>query len=341
MKNIGTPCFLAVIALAVLSASGPGAPGDQTPANAMTEGPDGFKVWKVPNVTEGAECYFSPDSRSLIFNGKMGTDNSHKVYTVRIDGTNLKKIESRGSDACSYFNPNGKGLIWTSTKDNLDMPEGNYSDPRNYPQGAEIYVSALDGNNVVRFTNNRVYDAEVTYAPDGHKIVFGRQIEGRMDLWTMDPDGKNQKQITFTPDWQEGGSVYLPDNTTIVTRAWKKSEENLPTKSMQLFLLNEDGSNLRQITHEEGTHWAPYPAPDGVHIVYVRVLPPRNYEIYLLNLKTNEEKRLTHNDAFDGFPSISPDGKLMAFSSTRGAKTGERTMSLYLMDISPLGVGKN
>ena len=58
-----------------------------------------------------------------------------------------------------------------------------------------------------------------------------------MDLWTMNPDGANQKQITFTPDWQEGGAVYLPDNKTIITRAWKKSDENLPSKPMQLFLL--------------------------------------------------------------------------------------------------------
>jgi Tol biopolymer transport system component len=107
---------------------------------------------------------------------------------------------------------------------------------------------------------------------------------------------------------------------------------------MHLFLLAEDGSWRRQLTTDEGTHWAPYPAPDGVHAVYVRVLPPRNFEIFLLNLETGEEKRLTFNDAFDGFPSISPDGTLMAFSSSRDARQGERTLALYLMDISPLGL---
>ena len=98
---------------------------------------------------------------------------------------------------------------------------------------------------------------------------------------------------------------------------------------MQLFLLNEDGSDIRQITTEPGTHWSPYPAPDGIHAVYVKLLPPRNFEIFLINLKTGEEKRLTYNDAFDGFPSISPDGRLMAVSSSRGAAAGQRTMSLY------------
>jgi TolB protein len=293
-----------------------------------------FRIWKIPNITSAAECYFSPNGKTLIYNGKEEGDKNYQVYTINIDGTNRKEINKTGSDACSYFNPDGKSIIWTSTKDNLDLGPGNYSDSKDYPQGAEIYKSDLDGNNIVRLTNNKVYDAEVTFAPDGHKILFGRQIDGKMDLWTMNPDGSNQTQITFTPDWQEGGALYLPDNKTIVTRAWKKSEEDNRGRSMQLFTLNEDGSNLKQITFEEGTHWAPAPAPDGIHVIYVKMLPPHNFELFLLNLKTLEEKRLTYNDAFDGFPTISPDGKTVAFSSGRGAKPGERTLSLYLLDIS-------
>jgi Tol biopolymer transport system component len=269
----------------------------------------------------------------------METDKTHMVYTVNVDGTDLKRINDKGADACSYYNPNGKSLLWTSTRDNLDMVEGNYSDPQNYPQGAEIYSSDLNGGNVKRLTNNKNYDAECTISPDGHKILFGRQIDGMMDLWTMNLDGTDQKQITFTPDWQEGGAFFMPDNKTIITRAWKKSEQGLKSKSMQLFTLNEDGSNIKQITTEEGTHWAPCPCPDGIHVLYVKLLPPRNFEIFLLNLKTMEEKQLTNSPAFDGFPSISNDGKTVAFSSSRGAKQGERTLSLYLMDVSSLNLG--
>jgi TolB protein len=327
------------VILAVLFVCGPRGIGQTARQSSAPAPPEEFKVWKVPNIPDGVECYFSPDGRTLVFDGKTAGDRNHQVYTIRLDGTGLKRINDRGVDACSFFRPDGKGLIWTSTRDNLDLPPGDYSDIKNYPQGAEIYVSDLDGGNVVRLTHNQNYDAEVTYAPDGHTILFGRQIEGRMDLWRMDPDGGNQTQITFTPDWQEGGAVFLPDSKTIITRAWKKSDEDKPVKPMHLFLLNEDGSNLRQITTDPGTHWSPYPAPDGVHAVYVRVLPPHNFEIFLLDLKTGEERRLTSHPAFDGFPSISPDGRLMAFSSSRGAPPGERTLSLYLMDISALGIG--
>lgn len=310
----------------------------QTPISA--NGTEQFKSWKIPNVTNGAECYFSPNGKTLIYNGKEEGDVTHMVYTINIDGSNRKKINDKGADACSYFHPNGKSIIWTSTRDHLDMHPGNYSEVKDYPQGAELYVSDLNGKKVKRLTNNEVYDAEVTYAPDGHKILFGRQIDGKMDLWTMNPDGSNQKQITFTPDWQEGGALYLPDNKTIITRAWKKSEEDIRGRSMHLFTLQEDGSAFKQITFAEGTHWAPSPAPDGIHVFYVKVLPPHNYEVFLLNLQTMEERQITNSPSFDGFPTISPDGKTLAFSSSRGNKPGDRSLSLYLMDVSSLSLSK-
>lgn len=300
-----------------------------------------LKVWKVPNVTEGAEAYFSPDGKSLIFNGKNAEDDiAHMVYTVNIDGTGLKRINDKGADACSYYHPNGKSLIWTSTRDNLDMNPGNYSEAKNYPQGAELYTSDLDGNNIARLTDNAYYDAEVAYSPDGNQILFGRQINGMMDLWIMNPDGTNQTQITHTPDWQEGGAFIMSDNETIIYRAWKKSEQDNPRRSMQIFTIKTDGTDLKQITHEEGTHWAPYPASDGIHFVYVKVLPPHNYEIFMMNLETGEEIQLTFNKAFDGFPTISRDDKTMVFSSSRGAKEGERALTLYLMDLSSLNISE-
>jgi Tol biopolymer transport system component len=125
-----------------------------------------------------------------------------------------------------------------------------------------------------------------------------------------------------------------------VTRAWKKSEEHLPRKDMHLFTIKEDGTELRQVTSGAGTHWSPFPAPDGVQVVYVKLLPPRNFELFLLNLMTGEERQLTDHPSFDGFPSISPDGKLLAFSSSREAKPGTRSIGLFLMDVSSLQLGR-
>jgi Tol biopolymer transport system component len=295
-------------------------------------------IWKIPNCPEGAEAYFSPDDKAMIFNGKSVSDSTHMVYTINIDGTNLKRINDKGADACSFYYPKGGSIIWTSTRDNLNMHAGNYSDPKDYPQGAELYTSDLNGGNVKRLTNNKYYDAEVSYSPDGKKILFGRQINGCMDLWVMDLDGTNQRQVTFTDDWQEGGAFFMPDNKTILYRAWKKQDEGKQSKDMEIFTINEDGTNTKQITYEPGTHWAPYPSPDGKYFAYVKMLPPHNFEIFIMNMETGKEMQLTYNEAFDGFPAISHDGKTLGFSSGRDAASGEHKLYLYLMDISSLNL---
>jgi TolB protein len=300
-----------------------------------------LKTWMVPNIGEAAEAYFSPDGKTLICNAKGEGDSSHLVYTINIDGTNKKRINDRGEDACSFFHPNGKQLIWTSTRANPHLPKGSYSVPKDYPKGAELFTSDLDGNNVKRLTNNEYYDAEVCYSPDGSKILFSRQIEGEVDLWVMKADGSSQHQITFTPEWQEGGAFYLHDNKTIIYRAWKIEDEAVKGMPMTIFTIKDDGTDLKQITHEPGTNWSPFPAPDDKHFVFVKVLPPHNYEIFLMDMETGEQTRLTYNDAFDGFPVISPDGKLMTFSSNRDAAPGERALTLYLMDISSFNLGAN
>ncbi len=296
-------------------------------------------IVNVPNVPNGAEAYFSPDNKSLIFNGKIGEDTTHQVYTINIDGTNLTKINGVGDDACSHYTPDGKHVIWTSTRDNLHMHRGNYSDPKDYPQGAELYMSDLDGSNVVRLTTNEQYDAEIGISPNGEMILFSRQTDGMIDLWTMNPDGTDQKQISFTPDWQEGGAFIMGDNKTILYRAWKKSEEGQETKDMHLFTVDVDGKNMKQITHKSGTHWAPFPAPDGDHFAYVTVFPPHNYDIMLRSLKTGEEQRLTNNPGFDGFPAFSPDGKSISFSSSRSNEKGNRSLKMFVMDVSSLNLG--
>ena len=297
-------------------------------------------VHKIPNIGSGAEFYFSPDSKSLIGNAKREGDESHHVYTLKIDGTDIRRINSIGQDACSFFFPDGSRIAWTSTRDHLDLPPGDWSNPVDYPQGAEIYTSKLDGSDVQRITSNTVYDAEVTVSPDSKHLVFGRQTNRKMDLWRANIDGSDQTQITHLDGWEPGGVQYMPDGKTLLFRAWKTADQGKkkPTP-MEIFTVKDNGSDLHQVTSDGGTNWAPYPAPDGRHYAFVKVLPPHNFELFLGDLESSDQLRLTYSDAFDGFPAISPDGRWLQFSSSRGSAPGSREMTIYLMDISSLNVG--
>ena len=310
--------------------------------------PQELPTWRVPNVPSSAEAYYAPDSYHIIAQ-TQDPDALHPperktgalTWIFSDDGKSKWRINDHGQDACSYFLPDGKHVIFTSTRDRLDLPIGNWSDERDYPQGAELYIADVDGGNLKRLTNNEVYDAEVSVSPDGKKIVFSRQIKGALDLWVMNSDGTGERQLTDTPDWQEGAPFFLPDSKTITTRAWSRAEygKKRPTP-MTIWTINIETGERIQRTHDDWMNWAPYPAPDGRHYVFVRPLKedPKNWEIFLGDLQGGEPVRLTFNDSFDGFPAISPDGKKLLFSRSEGPgfMSGLYT---YVMDISSLNIG--
>lgn len=298
-------------------------------------------VRRIPHEGSGAEFYFGPDNRTLVGNAKLDGDEAHMVYTMDIETGETFRVNDKGEDACAHFFPDGERIIWTSTRDLPDLPGESYSDPDSYPTGAEIYSSALDGTDVKRLTHNEVYDAEVTVSPDGKWILWARQIDGEVDLWRMPADGSGEEeQITFTKGEQEGGAFYLPDSETVLFRSWARSDQGQRGMPMTIYTINHDGSDKQQVTTDPGTNWAPYPAPDGEHFAFVKVLPPFNFEIFLRSLKTGKETRLTYSDRFDGFPAISPDGTMLTFSSSREAPEGTRgVLHQYIMDLSEFDLG--
>jgi hypothetical protein len=339
-------------------AAAPAAAADAPAAAAAAAAPAGqeLPVRKIPNIPESAEAYYAPDSFHVIAQTQdpaaqhiESRASGALTYTYTDIGTEITRINDHGQDACSYFLPDGKHVIWTSTRDHPEMPMGNWSDDNNYPQGAELYISDLQGKNIRRLTNNKYYEAEVTVSPDGKWIFFGRQIDGNMDIWRMKIDGTGEQQLTFTSDWQEGAPYPMPDNKHLIFRAWKKSEKNRLDEErkatgkrsqtpMTIFTMNYDGTDVQPRTFTKDMNWAPYPAPDGRHFVYVRVFEGNNWEVVMNDLAGGEPQRLTFHDNFDGLQSISPDGKKMLFARA----SGERFMaglSTYVMDISSLHVG--
>jgi Tol biopolymer transport system component len=312
------------------------------PAGA-TEAPKELPSYRIPNVPAAGEAYYAPDNLHLITAAKdpdalpnaNGT-TAGLTYTFTDTGEDIRRINDRGQDACSYFLPDRKRIVWTSTRDNMDLPIGNWSEITQYPTGAELYISDLKGGNVVRLTRNKVYDAEVSVSPDGKWVVFGRQQNGNDDLWRIRPDGSDEQQITRNDEWQEGAPFYLPDSETILFRARRKADQAKSPPPITVFTIRHDGTALKRRTFDEDMNWAPYPAPDGRHYVFVRVVEGRNWEVFLGDLAGGEPRRLTWHESFDGLPALSPDGRKMVWARAEPNKGGTW---LNVMDVSSLKLG--
>jgi Tol biopolymer transport system component len=170
--------------------------------------------------------------------------------------------------------------------------------------------------------------------------VFTSTKDGDLDIYTMNVDGTNVKQLTNTRGY-DGGPWWSPDGTQIVYRAHhpKDSAElaqynellanNMirPSK-VELFVMNADGSNNRQITNLGGANFGPTWTPDGTRIIFASNYEnprSRDFNLVLVNLDGTGLTKITTHPEFDGFPMFSPDGTKLIWGSNRNAKSEGET----------------
>ncbi|MCI0613403.1 hypothetical protein L0244_10465, partial [bacterium] len=62
---------------------------------------------------ENAEAYFSSDGKKLIFQSTRDGYPCDQIYTMNIDGSDVKKISQGGRTTCSYFFPDGNRILYS------------------------------------------------------------------------------------------------------------------------------------------------------------------------------------------------------------------------------------
>jgi Tol biopolymer transport system component len=295
---------------------------------------------------ENAEAYFSFDGKKLIFQSKRDGRPCDQIYSMNIDGSDVRMISNgEGRTTCSYFFKNGKRVLYASTFGGSKQcpPPADYSKGyvwAIYPD-YEIYTATPDGKDIKNLTNSPGYDAEATISPNGKKIVFTSERDGDLELYSMDIDGKNVKRLTNEPGY-DGGAFFSPDNKMIVYRGSHPTDPKLIERDKQflkqhmivpltfeVWVMNADGSNKRQVTHLNAASFAPFFTPDGKRIIFctnyfATDAKKRNFDLALINIDGTGLERVTYNESFDGFPMFSPNGKKLAFASNRnGAHQGD------------------
>jgi len=300
---------------------------------------------------ENAEAYFSADGKQLIFQSTRDGRACDQIYTMNVDGSNVKMISNgEGRTTCSYFFPGGKRVLYSSTHlgDKQCPPRPDYS--RGYVWAVypnfDIFTANPDGSNPKQLTTTPGYDAETTITLDGKKLVFTSMRDGDLDIYSMDADGKNVKRLTNELGY-DGGPFWSYDGKQIVYRAHHpktddaKAEytallkDNLIQPSvLEIWVMNADGSNKRQVTSNGKANFGPYFFPDGKRIIFASNIDDprgRNFDLYTINVDGSGQERITFSPAFDGFPMFSPDGKKLVFASNRNAKVQGET-NVFIAD---------
>jgi TolB protein len=300
------------------------------------------------DFVRAGEGYFSPDQKQIIFQAEEpDTGNPfYQIFVMDLETGKYRRVSPGiGRTTCSYFSPDGKKIIFASSHLDPDAKKHQTEEyqrrdedkkagrRRNYQwdfdPSMDIFEANPDGSGLKRLTDAQGYDAEGSYSPDGKQIVFCSNRDGNLELYIMDADGKNVRQLTHTPGCYNGGPFFSPDGKRVIFRSDRKKKDFL-----QIYVINSDGTGEKALTDTEGVNWGPYWYLDGRHIVYAAadhsnptVRP--NYDLWWMNVDTLEKTRLTFAPGADVLPVFSPDGKKLMWTSTRD---GRQPAQLYIAD---------
>jgi Tol biopolymer transport system component len=299
---------------------------------------------------ENAEAYFSHDGKWLTLQSTREGRTCDQQYVMRVDGTEARRIsDGRGKTTCGWFFPGDNRLFFASTSahDSTCPVKPDPSKGYVWPLDRyDIYTVNFDGSDLRRLTHYDVYTAEGVMSPDGKKIVFTSLKDGDLEIYTMNTDGTDVRRLTHTPGY-DGGAWWSPDGKQIAYRA------NHPTDSaelaayralldqrlvrpskVELYVMNADGSNQRQITHLGGANFGPSWTPDGKRIIFssnYKEPHSGNFDLFLVDSDGGNLEQITFDQAFDGFPMFSPDGKKLVWASNRNDNKAGET-NLFIAD---------
>lgn len=309
---------------------------------------------------DNAEAYFSPDGTKLslqVTNPAIGAE-CDQIYMLDLNDDSFSKEDlklistGKGRTTCAFFMPDGQHIIYASTHESNEAcpePPAPRADGKYiwaiYPE-FDIYMADLEGNIVKKLTDSPRYDAEAVVSPDGKKIAFTSIRSGDLEIYVMDIDGSNLKQITSELGY-DGGAFFSHDSKKLVFRSSRPKTdkevaeykallaENLVTPTeMEIYTVNVDGTDLKQITNLGKANWAPYFHPSDEKIIFSsnhHSTRGYDFQLYMMDLDGSNLEQITWESEFNAFAMFSPDGKKVVFSSNR-MQDKKRETNVFIAD---------
>ena len=266
----------------------------------------------------------------------------------------FKQLTHGGQNAEAYWAPDGKRLIFQSTRppyecDQMFIMNADGSDQHLVSTGKGRTTCGYflaDGKHIVYGSTHLAGDACPT-PPDLSKgYVWG--VFAGYDIFLATDQGQIQKRLTDAPGYDAEATVNWKTGTIVYT--------SLASKDLDLWTMKSDGSAKKQITSSEGYDGGAVMSRDGKKLVWRANYPkdapaiakykellaanltvPMKMEIMVADADGRNPKQVTNFGCASFAPTFTPDGKKILFSSNRHA-CDSRKFELYMMNLDGSGL---
>jgi Tol biopolymer transport system component len=140
-------------------------------------------------------------------------DGNEELYRMRTDGTGLERLtEHPERDIHPYFSPDGKYLLFNSTRDNGSL---------------DVYRLDLATRELLRITDSPMQETCARYSPDMRHIVLLRNGTTSDDVVILDVETKTMSNLTNTPIVIDGWPMYSPDGQWIYYSTMQSGQHSI------------------------------------------------------------------------------------------------------------------
>jgi len=234
----------------------------------------------------------------------------------------------------------------------INVDEGSWMDVDVSPDGrtiaftllGDIYTMPIAGGTPTRIAEGLAWEVHPRFSPDGRRIAFTSDRGGGDNIWVMNTDGGDKRQVTKETFRLTNQPTWSPDGRYIVAKKHFTTGRSLGTGEVWLYHVS-GGAGIQLVKRAsealQKELGEPIYAPDGKSIYYTRNITPgpifeyaQNSNTDLFNIErydiaTGEVTTAVSGAGGSVRPTPSPDGKSIAFVRR------ERTRSkLYVKDLA-------
>lgn len=220
-----------------------------------------------------------------------------EIYTQSIDGEDLFQVTNNPTiNIFPMWDRNADQLLYLSFK----------------TMAPALYIANLRERRETRIDtrHGRIIGGAIT--PDGHRIVAAIENGGATNLFLMEANGQEIRQLTDTAGINVS-PAFSPDGQTL---AFTSDRSGTP----QIYTMSLDGGAPKRVTYSGNYNTTPAISPKGDYIAYQSRQGGR-FDIFAIPIGGGNPVQLTDGRGTNESAAWSPDGRYLAFSSTRSGRS--------------------